>query len=260
MRRLCRSPLVACALAAIVLGPAAAAADRPLAPGGRHSPEALLGFVAFNSPYLYGAVERHDGLTCQSCHDGHGPTGIAATFSFRVAPPSLRGIAQRAPRAGGRVFASVEAFARHAIEEEFDGPPADPRIIRALAVYLAGLRAPPPPATGDGSSAYRDEIVLDGRDAAAAAIERTAIDIAARDATLATFSLLTARHLLGEWAREAPSCAANAATASLALADIDDALIAGQWQAAVWRLTTASSPLQRPCTGTPSATSERETP
>ena len=124
---------------------------------------AAVGAVLFRSPYLLGPVARRMGLSCDACHSNgtangafflQGLSGRPGTVDLTSAPfgagaddgvvdplaiPNLRGVARTPPYGHGGAVASIRAFARHVIVDEFAGDEPSPVVLDALEAYLARL-------------------------------------------------------------------------------------------------------------------------
>lgn len=134
-----------------------------------------LGAVLFRTPELLGLEARRIGMSCETCHSGghvnagfflpglssrNGTVDLTSKVFHRPADdgrfnpiriPSLRGVARTAPYGHRGHFATLAAFARHVIVDEFGGVEPSKPVLRALAVYMAALKPPPNPMlTRDG--------------------------------------------------------------------------------------------------------------
>lgn len=118
-----------------------------------------LGNMAFSSPYIMGGAGRDAGMSCSTCHSSGDANraffipGISAypgsadvtngLFNPRIDDgvfdpldiPSLRGIRLTAPYGHDGRFASLRAFTRNVIVNEFGGPQPSPLILDALVAY-----------------------------------------------------------------------------------------------------------------------------
>lgn len=127
--------------------------------GGRLSPLATLGELAFRSPRILGGDARLGGLSCNTCHpngasnrhffvaglsDRPGNVDVSNRLFNRLADdglknplniPSLRGVAQTAPYGHDGRVASLRAFNRAVIVTEFDGSEPAPWLLDALIAY-----------------------------------------------------------------------------------------------------------------------------
>jgi hypothetical protein len=153
--------------------------------------DVALGLVAFNSPYLFGAQALHDGITCQSCHADCGLSGPAVRLVFDAPVPRLHGRRWRGPENRRGDDPDLEAFARRAIVEEFDGPMPDPDIVSALAAYVRQL---PDPAAGTSSRAIR----LSSLDVAITALALMDDALGRKDRLRLDFLVESARFVMGQ--------------------------------------------------------------
>lgn len=155
--------------------------------------ELALGALTFNSPYLFGSQALHDAVTCRSCHGDCGLSGPALRLTFDAPVPRLHGRRWRGPESRRGDDPNLEAFARRAIVEEFDGPEPPADIVAALAAYVRQL--PEAGAPGALRLSALDVVVvgLSLADDALARGDRGRID----------FILETARFLVGEAAMDA---------------------------------------------------------
>jgi cytochrome c peroxidase len=139
--------------------------ERPaaaLAPAAGAAELATIGAVLFRSPYVLGPVARRMGLSCDACHSNGAANGAffleglsarPGTVDLTSAPfgagaddgafdplaiPNLRGVARTPPYGHGGQLATLRAFARHVIVDEFAGDPS-PIMLDALDAYLARL-------------------------------------------------------------------------------------------------------------------------
>jgi cytochrome c peroxidase len=139
------------------------------AAGGTQSYTVALGNTAFSAPSLLGERARAAGLSCNTCHvQGETnrtffipgvsarPGGLDPTTAFfharaedgvanHIDIPSLRGIRHTAPYGRDGRFATLRAFARHVIVDEFAGPEPAPAILDALVAYMEELEFLPNP-------------------------------------------------------------------------------------------------------------------
>jgi len=131
-----------------------------------------LGNMAFSAPQLFGAPARDAGLSCATCHSegdinrvffipgSSAYPGSADVSSALFNPkaddgldnpldiPSLRGIRFTAPYGRDGRFASLRAFTRNVIVNEFNGPEPDPLILDALVAYQRQIEFLPSPQLG----------------------------------------------------------------------------------------------------------------
>jgi len=106
-------------------------------------------------------------MSCETCHSGghvnsgfflpglssrNGTVDLTSTTFHRPADdrrfnplriPSLRGVVDSAPYGHRGRFATLEAFARHVIVDEFGGSEPSTRVLKALAAYMAAIKRPP---------------------------------------------------------------------------------------------------------------------
>jgi hypothetical protein len=153
--------------------------------------DVALGLVAFNSPYLFGAQALHDGITCQSCHADCGLSGPAVRLVFDAPVPRLHGRRWRGPENRRGDDPDLEAFARRAIVDEFDGPMPDPDIVSALAAYVRQL---PDTATGTSSHAIR----LSSLDVAITTLALVDDALGRKDLMRLDFLVESARFVMGQ--------------------------------------------------------------
>ena len=142
------------------------------AEGGRQSYMVALGNTAFSSPLLFGGKARAAGLSCDSCHRqgdinrrfyipglSARPGGLDPTTAFfnpaqddgvanHLDIPSLRGVRLTAPYGRDGRIASLRAFTRHVIVNEFAGDEPAPRILDALVAYMDQFEFLPNPKIG----------------------------------------------------------------------------------------------------------------
>lgn len=128
--------------------------------GGEQSYLVALGNMAFSAPGLLGGTARRAGISCESCHTAGARNskffvpGVSAypgsadvtsrLFNPEAADglanpidiPSLRGIRFTAPYGHDGRFASLRAFVRNVIVNEFNGPEPSPLILDALVAYM----------------------------------------------------------------------------------------------------------------------------
>lgn len=157
--------------------------------GGRKSYLVNLGDVAFNSPTILGGVAKQAGLSCGTCHvngasnpklfipgmstrpgnfDTTGLTFNPKVFNSLLDPvriPSLRGARYLAPYGHDGRFASLRAFVRNAIVNEFAGPEPAPAILDAMVAYIQDIDFLRNPRLGPGgrlSPSYASEAELRG--------------------------------------------------------------------------------------------------
>ena len=131
-----------------------------------------LGNMAFSAPQLLGAPARDAGLSCATCHSegdinraffipgSSAYAGSADVSSALFNPkaddglenpldiPSLRGIRFTAPYGRDGRFASLRAFTRNVIVNEFNGPEPNPLILDALVAYQREIEFLPSPQLG----------------------------------------------------------------------------------------------------------------
>lgn len=144
--------------------------------GGREAELAALGQLLFNSPDLLGEPARSIGVSCETCHTaGHanrhffvpgfsGPPGtidLSSGFFNALADdhafdpiriPSLRGIRYLAPYGRHGRIASLRAFTRNVIVDEFGGPEPAARVLDALLAYIQAIDFLPNPRLGPGGA------------------------------------------------------------------------------------------------------------
>jgi cytochrome c peroxidase len=144
------------------------------AAGGRQSDLARLGSVLFAAPGILGPTARSAGMSCQTCHTaGHANTRLlipglskhAGTIDVSsgffnpkaddlvfnpVRIPTLRGIRYLAPYGREGRIASLRAFVRKAIVEEFGGPEPSARVLDALVAHIEEIDFLPNPRLGSG--------------------------------------------------------------------------------------------------------------
>jgi cytochrome c peroxidase len=137
--------------------------------GGTQSYIVALGNTAFSAPSLFGERARAAGLSCNTCHvQGEAnpaffipgvsarPGGLDPTTTFfharagdgvanHVDIPSLRGTRHTAPYGRDGRFATLRAFARHVIVDEFAGPEPAPAVLDALVAYMEEFEFLPNP-------------------------------------------------------------------------------------------------------------------
>lgn len=142
------------------------------AAGGRQSDLAALGRVLFNSPGLLGEPARSLGISCQTCHTaGHanqqlvvpgfsrlpGTIDVSSSLFNALADdhafnpiriPSLRGIRDLAPYGREGRVATLPAFVRKVIVEEFAGGEPSKPMLNALVAYLSEIDFLPNPRLG----------------------------------------------------------------------------------------------------------------
>ena len=131
-----------------------------------------LGNMAFSAPQLFGAPARDAGISCATCHSegdinraffipgnsAHpGSADVSSALFNRKADdgldnpldiPSLRGIRFTAPYGRDGRFASLRAFTRNVIVNEFDGPEPEPLLLDALVAYQRQIEFLPSPQLG----------------------------------------------------------------------------------------------------------------
>jgi cytochrome c peroxidase len=128
--------------------------------------QAALGAVLFRSPYVLGPVARRMGLSCDACHSNgaangafflEGLSGRPGTVDLTSAPfgagaddgrfdplaiPNLHGVARTAPYGHAGAIATLRAFVRHVVVEEFAGEEPSEAVLDALEAYLGRLDFP----------------------------------------------------------------------------------------------------------------------
>lgn len=128
-----------------------------------------LGNMAFSAPQLFGAPARDAGISCATCHsEGDinraffipgssaypGSADVSsALFNAKADDgldnpldiPSLRGIRFTAPYGRDGRFASLRAFTRNVIVNEFNGSEPNPLILDALVAYQRQIEFLPSP-------------------------------------------------------------------------------------------------------------------
>lgn len=140
--------------------------------GGQQNFLIALGNLAFSSPELMGGLARRAGISCNTCHvsgetnpvfflpglssrpgtvDVSGPQFNHAFDDGVLAPldiPSLRGIRQTAPYGRDGREASLHAFTRNVVVNEFAGDEPTPVLLDALVVYMQQFEFLPNPKLG----------------------------------------------------------------------------------------------------------------
>jgi len=132
----------------------------------------VLGAVLFRAPGLLGPEARRIGMSCETCHSGghvnagfflpglssrngtvdltgkafHRPADDGRFNPLRI--PSLRGVAATPPYGHRGAFATLEAFTRHVIVDEFGGAAPKAPVLAALTAFVSALRPPPNPTLG----------------------------------------------------------------------------------------------------------------
>lgn len=142
---------------------------RAEAAGGKQSYLVAIGNLAFDAPGILGPAARKAGVSCNSCHTGgainrhffipglsHHP-GSADVTNKLFAPqgddgldnpidiPSLRGIRLTAPYGRDGRMASLRAFSRNVIVNEFGGPEPSKLLLDAMVAYLRQIAFLPNP-------------------------------------------------------------------------------------------------------------------
>lgn len=173
------------------------------------------GRVAFRSPFLFGGQAARVGLACDACHrDGRdnpdfyidglsshpGTADVTSSLfsavredgAFNPRPiPDLVAVADGARLSGDPRQREIRAFIESAVVEEFQGAPPSPRLIDALAAYVAHFSAQACPDEAAPQSPRRAMRRVRGALAVAAeALQRGEADIA-------DFALLSAQGELG---------------------------------------------------------------
>lgn len=142
---------------------------RAEAAGGKQSYLVAIGNMAFDSPGILGPTARAAGLSCNSCHTAgainrdffipgmsrqpgsadvtntlfapHAADGLANAINI----PSLRGVRLTAPYGRDGRMASLRAFVRNVIVNEFGGPEPSPLLLDGLVAYLRQIAFLPNP-------------------------------------------------------------------------------------------------------------------
>lgn len=174
-----------------------------------------VGRTAFRSPLLFGGPAARSGLSCNSCHlDGHdnpeffvpglsgapGTADVTSSLFSKVREdgvhnplviPTLVDAAEKTSFGTASPQPSIEAFTESAVEDEFQGAPPPPAIIKGVAAYVGHLSADACPAQPVRQSARRaiDDISR-AVAAAKAALERG-------DGSTADFLMVSAQHAAG---------------------------------------------------------------
>ncbi|MEJ2119355.1 MAG: cytochrome c peroxidase [Alphaproteobacteria bacterium] len=134
--------------------------------------QVMLGAVLFRAPQVLGPEARRIGMSCETCHtSGHvnarlflpglssrnGTVDLTSKVFHRPADdgrfnplriPSLRGAARTAPYGHRGRFATIAAFARHVIVDEFGGAAPLKTVLKAIAAYVGALKRPANPLLG----------------------------------------------------------------------------------------------------------------
>jgi len=174
-----------------------------------------VGRTAFRSPLLFGGPAARSGLSCNSCHlDGHdnpeffvpglsgapGTADVTSSLFSKVREdgvhnplviPTLVDAAEKTSFGTASPQPSIEAFTESAVEDEFQGAPPPPAIIKGVAAYVGHLSADACPAAPVRQSARRAiDDVSRAVAAAKAALERG-------DGPTADFLMVSAQHAAG---------------------------------------------------------------